>query len=232
MSQTVRSKTNQRTAQADANHSQTSVSETADSGHQSSWKENISVPRWAVYFQAALLGLIATTFFIFGMMVGSLTPGTNAEIDAAFDCRVKGSVAYREDGDLRADEGAVVFLLPTDKKPDERSPGDCVNPGNFKALDNAGIDRIHDLGGAVVRADDNGIFDVIVDAKYGDGQSYYLLIVSNNKRGEDTEPMQKEQVASIGTFFIPVEDVVEDRSYYWRRITIDSEAVHLPEIEF
>ncbi|MFK7768129.1 MAG: hypothetical protein AB8B55_12975 [Mariniblastus sp.] len=232
MSQTAEPQTESRATNVDLSESMSHDGGHIAAGKVSSLKELISIPRWAVYFQAALLGLIATTFFIFGMMVGSLTPGTNAEINAAFDSRVQGSVAYREDGDLRADEGAVVFFLPTDKKPDERSPGDCVNPGNFKALDNAGIDRIHDLGGAVVRADEYGQFDVIIDAKYGDGQSYYLLIVSNSKRGEDTEPMQKEQVASIGTFFIPVEDVVEDRSYYWRRITVDSEKLHLPEIEF
>jgi hypothetical protein len=195
-------------------------------------KQLISVPRWVVYFQAALLGIVATTFFVFGMMVGSLTSGSSDEINRAFDCRVLGSVVYRVDGDLRADEGAVIFLLPLSKKPDERAPGKLVNPETFKALDNAAIDRIHDLGGTVVRADQNGQFDVVVDARDGNGLEYCLLIVSKNVRGVDTEPMTKEQVASIGTFFIPVEDVVEDRSFYWLKLTADSERIDLPEIEF
>ena len=196
-----------------------------------SWKELVSVPRWAIYCQAALLGLIATTFFIFGMMVGSLTSG-NAEINAIFDCRVVGSVAFRDEGDLKADEGAVVFLLPKDKKPDERSTGNLVSPATFKALDNSAIDRIHELGGAVVRADENGHFDVLIDASYGNGLEYYVLIVSKNMRGVDTEPMTKEQIAAIGTFFMPVEEVVEDRSYHWMVITADGERVDLPEFEF
>ena len=197
-----------------------------------SWKQLISVPRWAVYCQAALLGLIATTFFIFGMMVGSLTSGKTGEVSQVFDCRVLGSVAYRNEGDLLADEGAVVFLLPKNKKPDERSQGSLVSPESFVALDNSAIDRIHELGGAVVRVDEFGNFDVLIDANYGNGLEYYLLIVSKTVRGVDTEPMTKEQVASIGTFFIPVEDVIQDRSYHWMTIRADSERIDLPEYEF
>ena len=206
--------------------------ESANTSKLESWKECIEVPRWAVYSQAALLGLIATTFFIFGMMVGSLTSGNSAEINATFACRVVGGVAYRADGDLRADEGAVVILLPKDKKPDARAPGKSVNPGTFKALDNNAIDRIHELGGAVVRANENGQFDVIIDANYGNGLEYYLLIVSKNQRGVDTEAMTKEQVATIGTFFMPVEDVVEDRSFYWMKFNADRERIDLAEVEF
>ena len=65
--------------------------------------------------------------------------------------------------------------------------GESVNPDTFKALDNDAINRIHELGGAVVRADENGQFDVIIDANYGNGLGYYLLIVSRNQRGVDTD---------------------------------------------
>lgn len=226
MAQTIQSKT-------DSDESQTGPSTPAPAADSKleSWKELIEIPRWAVYCQAALLGLIATTFFIFGLMVGSLTSDSVTDLNAIFDCRVLGSVAYRVDGDLRADEGAVVMLLPKDKKPDVRAPGESVNPGTFKALDNDAIDRIHQLGGAVVRADENGQFDVIVDAK-GKGLGYYLVIVSKNQRGVDTEQMTKEEFATIGTYFSPVEDVVEDRSFHWMKIFAESERIDLPEIEF
>lgn len=198
---------------------------------ENQWTERVSVPRWVVYFQAGLLGVVATTFFVFGLMVGNLTSGST-EVNASFDCRVVGSVAFRSRGDLRADEGAVVFLLPKDKQPDERSPGRLVNPETFKALDNSAIDRIHELGGAVVRADENGQFDVVVDASYGNGIEYYLLIVSKNRRGVETTPMTNEQVGAIGSFFIPVEDVVDDRSFYWEKVVAAEERLDLPEIEF
>ncbi len=217
-------------AQTIQSNSEPRDSESSSSRIQS-WKELIEVPRWAVYCQAALLGLIATTFFVFGMMVGSLTSSSPTPINT-FDCRVTGSVAYRVDGDLRADEGAEIMLLPKDKKPESRAPGSSVNPATFKPLDNEAIDRIHQLGGAVVRADENGQFDVIVDANYGNGLVYYLVIVSKNQRGVDTERMTKEQSASISTYFIPVEDVVEDRSFHWMKVYAESETLVLPEIEF
>ena len=108
------------------------IRQSAPDSKPASWSELIEVPRWAVYSQAALLGLIATTFFIFGMMVGNLTSNSSAEINQTFDCRVVGSVAYRVDGDLRADEGAVVMLLPQDRKPDVRTCGRVGQSGHVQ----------------------------------------------------------------------------------------------------
>lgn len=237
MSQTTQSRTGDVSSAADTSeiendNSAVAPGEAGQSEGTRSWKQTIPIARWVVYCQAALLGLIAFAFFMFGMLVGSFTSGSGGHVNATFDCRVLGSVAYRDQGDLLADEGAVIFLLPCDRQPRERSPGGLVNPETFKVLDNPAIDSIHELGGAVVRADENGQFDVLIDASYGDGVGYNLLIVSKNARGIETEAMTKEQIAGISTFFAPVEDVVEDRSYRWVKITADGERVDLPEYEF
>lgn len=197
-----------------------------------SWFESVSLPRWVIYLQATLLGVVATTCFFFGMMVGSLTAPRADAVDATFDCRVAGTVLYRDNGDLRVDEGAVVFLLPKRGKPPERSPAKTVNPDFFQPLDNNSIDNIAALGGAVVRVNESGKFDVTIDASYETGIDYYLLVVSKNVRGVDTEPMTKEQSAMIGTFFMPIEEVVDDRSFYWQPINANSQRVELGEIEF
>ena len=239
MSQTTQSQSGADTLAGDVQNDSVAPAqaETGQSEVTSSWKQTIPIARWVVYCQAALLGLVAFSFFMFGMLVGSFTSGSGGQDNARFDCRVLGSVAYRSrsqgnQGDLLADEGAVVFLLPRDRQPDKRSPGELVNPETFKVLDNPAIDAIHELGGAVVRADENGHFDVLIDASYGDGLDYNLFIVSKNVRGVETEPMTKEQIAGISTFFAPVEAVVEDRSYRWMKITADGERVDLPEYEF
>ena len=70
-------------------------------------------------------------------------------------------------GIFRADRGAVVLILPANKKPNSRSEGRLVHPDSFQALDNEAIDRIHRLGGAVVRADENGQFEVAIDLQCG-----------------------------------------------------------------
>ena len=238
MSQTTQSQTDADSLTADESQIQNdndaaAQAESGQSGRQSSWNQTIPIARWVVYCQAALLGLIAFSFFMFGMLVGSFTSTGGNQVNARFDCRVLGSVAYRDQsGDLLADEGAVVFLLPCDQKPQERSLASLVSPETFKVLDNPAIDSIHELGGAVVRADQNGRFDVFIDASYGDGMDYNLLIVSKNVRGVATDPMTKEQIAGISTYFAPVEDVVQDRSYYWVKITADGERIDLPEYEF
>ena len=51
-----------------------------------------------------------------GLLVGGLTSPTSADFNRTLDCRVYGSVSFREDGNLRADRGAVVLILPANKK--------------------------------------------------------------------------------------------------------------------
>ena len=46
----------------------------------------IAVPRWVVYFQAALLGLVATTFFIFGLIITSRYKGAIAKVSDLYQC--------------------------------------------------------------------------------------------------------------------------------------------------
>lgn len=192
----------------------------------------ISVPRWLVYFQAGLLGVVATTFFVFGLMVGSLTSGSERPNDAKVDCRVSGRVTYRERGETKPDEGAVVFLLPKNRKPDERMDASSVSPAAFQALDNPGIEKLHQLGGAVVRADENGMFEVIIDGNESDGIDYHVLVVSRNQAGTETEQLSKPQVAAIGTFFMPVERLVHDRAIYWSSLTARSKSQKLSAVEF
>ncbi len=162
--------------------------------------QRVALPRWIIYFQAALLGIVATTFFIFGLMVGSLTSRTDANASERFDCRVAGQVEYRQNGELRPDEGAVVFLLPKSEKPDERAAAYPVSPEGFEPLDNPGIEILHQLGGAVVRTDEQGKFDVLIDGNAGRGIGYHFLVVSRHQTRAESESLSKQQVAAIGTF--------------------------------
>ncbi len=196
------------------------------------FQKTITLPRWLVYFQAAMLGIVATTFFIFGLMVGSVTSGSVTESIEKFDCRVSGVVQYADGGDVLADAGAVVFLLPRAAKPQQRAAASSVNPDSFMALDNPGIEVVHQLGGAIVRADENGQFEVVVDAGVGKAIDYFVLVVSRNKAEESAEPLTKQQVAGIGTWFMPVERVMSDRAIYWDTLSLSTEQVELPAIRF
>ncbi len=192
-------------------------------------KDVISVPRWIVYFQGALLGIVATTFFVFGLMVGDLTSGSDPQTTAKIDCRVYGKVYYRSDGKNLPDSGAVVMLLPKNAKPQKRSNARLLNPDSFKPLENEGIKVIHGLGGAVVRVDERGNFDVKVDAP----AEYNLLVVSKQREADpDEHSLTKAQKAMIGTFFIPVEDLLDDREFHWSDVYANSDQKAIDIITF
>jgi hypothetical protein len=192
----------------------------------------IVLPRWIVYFQAALLGVIATTFFIFGLMVGSLTSGTEPDELAQFDCQISGVVEFQTAEGRRPDEGAVVMLLPKNGKPEMRAQGALVSPAGFQALDNLGIENVTKLGGAVVRADRNGEFNVEVSATGGKGIDYFLLVVSRNVANESGLELSKQERAGIGNFFMPVERVVDGQAIDWRSVTARSSKMKKIQVSF
>ena len=215
-----------------ANSESRIVAEDQPSNSKNPFRQMVTIPRWIIYFQAALLGIIATTFFIFGLMVGSLTSGVDANAEARFDCRVSGIVEYRDEGELLPDAGAVVFLLRKKEKPAERAAASPVSPEGFRALDNPGIEILHQLGGAVVRADENGKFDVLIDGNAGLGVEYHFLVVSRHQSRDESEPLSKQQVAAIGTFFMPVERLVNDQAIYWSSLTAREKRIEMPQVEF
>lgn len=192
---------------------------------------SILIPRWVVYFQAALLGIVASTFFVFGLMVGCLTSEQGQSTDQIQSCVVTGAILYETADGLIPDAGAVVFLLPKDRRPQERSPGSLVSPSGFEPLNNPGIEIINRLGGAVVRTDELGKFNLTVDGSRS-GIEYFVLVVSKHKPDEDPDPMTRQQVAAIGTFFMPVDRVIDGQVYHWSSFTARGDRVDLGEVEF
>jgi hypothetical protein len=213
-------------------HSGDNLGGQGESGEAQSFRELIQIPRWVVYAQALLLAITAGLFFMMGLLVSGLTSPTSADFNRTLDCRVYGAVAYRDGGDLKADRGAVVLILPASRKPNARSQGALVHPDSFQALDNEAIDRIHRLGGAVVRADENGQFEVTIDSNEVVGVPYQVVIVSKNGTQKEGGSLTKDQFASLAEFFSPVEDVIESRPFFWMELTADGERVDLPEVEF
>lgn len=213
-------------------HSGDKLGEQGDPSGGPSFRELIRLPRWVVYAQALMLVVTAGIFFMVGLLVGGLASPSSADFKRTLDCRVFGAVAYREDGDLKADRGSVVIILPSNRKPNARLRGGLVHPNSFQALDNEAIDQIHGLGGAVVRADENGQFEVTIDSNAVVGIPYQVLIVSKNGIPKDGVSLSKDQFAALADFFSPVEDLIEKKPFFWMDLTADGERVDLPEVEF
>ena len=187
----------------------------------------IWVPRWIVYCQAALLGVVASTFFLFGMMIGNVTSSPAAVTSENFECELSGSVLVRKDGSTTADEGAVVMVLPVDAQPNPRPDPETLRPDDFEPLENPSIKAIESFGGRVVRIGREGRFQLPLAAP----GAYYVLVISKSKRREIRE-LTKQQVADVGQFFFPVEDLVERKDFRWTRVNLRSESHQLKTITF
>jgi hypothetical protein len=191
----------------------------------------ILLPRYVVYFQAALLGIVATTFFIFGLMVGSLTSSNSTSTEPVFGCNLAGKVTFVSEGIKQPDSGAVIFVLPKNRRPEERGAANLVAPDEFRPLDNPGLENVARLGGGIVRADEQGQFNLTIDASRK-GIEYFVLVVSKHQMRPESTQLTKQQLAFIGTFFLPVDRIITDHKFFWTSITARDTELPLSEIVF
>jgi hypothetical protein len=186
----------------------------------------VAVPRWAVYVQGILLGLVATTCFVFGLAVGNSTGGPSVGEDTG-TCVISGTVYYDRDRERLADYGAVVLLLPADVQPRQRPPGAGLSPGQFEPVRNPALDEIRALGGGVVRVDRDGRFQTELP---GD-RSYWWLVISRHQQAA-SEDISKQTRAELGTWFLPIEDLLGDREFLWDKVRISGRQHALPPVTF
>ncbi len=190
-------------------------------------RERVGVARWVIYLQGALLGIVATSFFVFGMAVGSHTQVSKSVNARPGKCTVTGTV-YFDDGNYRqSDLGAVVILLPVNHKPQQRPSTEPLRPDSFVPLDNSSIEEIRQFGGEVVRVNVDGSFQTVLDGL----QSYWVLTISKNKRADSSE-IKKQTRAEIGAYFFPIEDLLGDRAFHWSKIKLTSSSERLEPVVF
>ena len=71
-------------------------------------------------------------------------------------------------------------------------------------------------GGDYVRADEQGRFKLRVP----DTGEYFLLVVSNNAARKASERLESVHLAQMGRYFIPAPDLIGDRKYSWRSLSV------------
>lgn len=168
-----------------------------------------------------------------GMMVGNLTAPARSDAAAdsttgfAEDCRISGLVSFEKNGRQIPDAGAVVLLLPKRTEPEKRLAPGLVMPNTFVALDNPTIEGIHIAGGAAVRADADGKFDLLVDRD----REYRLLVLSMNRKSQGNEHSEAQQMV-VEKWFAPAEKLIRDNDFQWQDVNGNSEDVEVGEIEF
>lgn len=191
-----------------------------------SGSERVSVPRWIIYVQGALLGLTATTFFVFGMAVGNTT-GTGGVAEDTGMCVISGAVYFDRGHERVADNGAVVILLPVDSRPRVRPDATGLRPDRFEAIRNEAIDEIRALGGCIVRADQDGNYQAELD----NSKSYWWLVISRNQRA-DNDSIGKQTRAEMGTYFLPIEDLLGDQAFMWHKVRLSGNRQKMDVVTF
>ncbi len=190
----------------------------------------ILFPRRALYIQGVLLTVLALVFFGTGYFIGrgNATLELAQEHEAALKERtlIEGRLVYRPGPqEMEGDERAVVIALPAGAVPDAPipihgiRPQDPDPPGTLRNLR-----LLDELGGAYVRANAQGRFDMVVP----DRGEYYILIISRNtSRPRGTDPDEAD-LMEIGRYFTMPERLISRYQYRWAKYEVHG---GLPPIE-
>ncbi len=188
----------------------------------------VPLPRWVVLSQGALLGTVALTFFLFGMMVGSLTGSGQTIVDKNDRVTLSGSVFSDRDNRRIADMGAVVIILPVDASTDNKPNARLLRPASFKPIDNESKKIVEDAGGQVVRVNSDGMFTAIVEQN----KKYQVLVISKNAEGNSNSDITKQMRAELGAFFLPLEELLDGQSFDWREVILTNNPLRMDVVLF
>ncbi len=203
-------------------------SQLASDGTTTALPNTISLPRWTVYFQGGLLAVVATTFFLLGMMLGQNSSGTAERSSETYDCQLTGRVVFNRGATKAPDEGAVVIVVPKDGSLQDRVQDHAgLRPEEFEAIDNPSIAQIEAAGGRVVRINHEGEFDLPLRGP----REYYVLIISrHSERAAEVEISTSTRAELSGYFFAP--DVIGPKKYYLTTLVLNRRSQNLPTVEF
>jgi len=188
----------------------------------------ILIPRWLVFTQGGLLATVALTFFLFGFMVGRVGYRPPTVTQSGGQATLSGSVFYTASGARVADLGAVAFILPIDTALPQRLDPENLRPTSFEPFDNPGIEDIQEIGGRVVRVNADGEFAARVQS----GRRYQVLVVSRHAAASGASEITKIMRAELGGFFLPLEDLLQDREFHWQQVSVGKLDKQLPVVIF
>ena len=178
-------------------------------GGTPSVQDRVAVPRYVLYAQGLLLGAVALTCFIFGVLTGGTFFSAPATAGKG-PCTIAGTVRYASGNQRLPDEGAVIIVLPETKDAGHRASSAGMRPDEpLPETPLIGVQQIRDMGGAYTRAGPQGDFSV----NLASGGKYYVLVLSNHARRTGNEELKVMDVRTLGRFFDGAIDLLADNKY-------------------
>jgi len=178
----------------------------------------VSIPRRVLYAQAALIAAVAMIFFMAGYVLG---PGGGASDDAPIAKQEKfgksvvvpGKITHIDaSGSPIVDSDAVVILLPKGSEPADQLSSEGLRPVGGELDDEApAIEKIKFLGGAYLRADEQGEFEISVRSG-----RYFVLVISNKAKRRDSRSIKTQDVEDMKLFINDPKELIGDRRYEWK----------------
>ncbi len=170
------------------------------------------IPRQVVYFQAGLLSLIALLFFLAGWWIGGsgTTVNTSDPNPRNESATVDVLLHYRDAaGQVRPDDGAVVLVLPADKRVIDKLPAAPLHPAQPMLTAASPINqRLQHVGAAYGRTNGEGrLAGLNVPAP---GEYHVLLLSNHTRRQGEARP---HDLATLGTYLEGAAELLADRDY-------------------
>jgi hypothetical protein len=177
--------------------------------------DRVAVPRWVLYAQGVLLGVVALVGFAFGVIMGSAAPRLNEAARQTGPLTISGSVAYNAGDNLPTpDSGAAVLLVPEDARPEQKAAVNSFLPGGalVDASDPAVL-ALREIGGDFTRADARGEFRLVAPQP----GPYFLLIISAHLDRPASERPAPQDLAELGRYIESAPELLGQKRYRWAR---------------
>lgn len=177
--------------------------------------DRVAVPRGVLYAQGILLAVVGLTGFVLGLLFHSGEQSETEQVALPQYVDVSGSVVIQDESENnRPDAGAVVLVVPRDRRPEAEQRVEVAGfrPGDPEPEeDNPSLQALHRLGGTAVRASSEGRFQIRVPA--GD---YYVLVLSRTQFRPSSQPPTRDDLSQIGRYFKLATTLMGESAYRWQ----------------
>ena len=112
--------------------------------------------------------------------------------------------------------GTVVIVIPLNSSVEHRLNAALLRPDSFEPFDNPSSQSIESIGGSVVRVNADGDYATMVES----GRDYQVLIISKNTSANSNFGITKLMRAELGSFFLPLEDLLGNRQFHWQQVFV------------
>lgn len=180
--------------------------------------------RRTLYLQGVLILLFVSLAFAAGYLIGR--GDASLELQAAHQAATRQTVLldgrlYYETGggEVAADAGAVVIVLPAERSPERTLSIQGLRPRDpVPDQREASVRAIEDLGGVYQQADESGAFTTVLPEE---GRYRVLLVSGQTTRPKDTD-IDELDLSEIRKYFHRAADLIGRYKYDWSLENIES----------